>query len=65
MLRILCVQEMVEAGDVMINWKETKSPAALLREGDLVTVRGKGRLEIEKVEVTSKERFRVKMTKYI
>ena len=55
---------MVESGDVLVNWREVKSANAQIKEGDMITVRGKGRLEINTVEVTSKEKFRVKMTKF-
>lgn len=43
---------------------QVTSANAQLKEGDIVTVRGKGRLEINAVEKTAKEKFRVKMTKF-
>ena len=43
---------------------QVTSANAQLKEGDIVTVRGKGRLEINAVEKTSKDKFRVKMTKF-
>jgi RNA-binding protein YlmH len=94
------VKDMIEGGDVLVNWKEVRvrgswldwmlsfgpsilripfrliplttqskhttqvtSANAQLKEGDIVTIRGKGRLEINAVEKTAKEKFRVKMTK--
>lgn len=59
------LKEMIEGGEVMVNWKETKSAAYTVKAGDLVTVRGKGRLEITEVQTTAKERYRVKMTKFV
>jgi len=56
---------MIEGGEVLVNWKETKSAAYTVKQGDLVTVRGKGRLEIHEIQVTAKERYRVKMTKFV
>lgn len=43
---------------------QVTSANAQLKEGDIVTVRGKGRLEIAAVEKTSKDKYRVKMTKF-
>ena len=43
---------------------QVTSANAQLKEGDMVTIRGKGRLEITLVEKTAKEKFRVKMTKF-
>ena len=34
-----------------------------LVEGDVVAVRGKGRVTIEEIHVTAKQRFRVRMTR--
>lgn len=48
----------------LIQTKQVTSANAQLKEGDIVTVRGKGRLEINAVEKTSKDKFRVKMVKY-
>lgn len=59
------LKDMIESGDVLVNWKETKSANSLLKGGDIVTIRGKGRLEVNEVETTSKGKFRVKMTKFI
>lgn len=62
---IHALQDMIESGDVLVNWKEITSANSQLKEGDIVTVRGKGRLEINEVEVTSKGKFRVKLTKFV
>ncbi len=56
---------MIEGGDVLVNWKETKSANKDLKQGDIVTIRGKGRLEVNEVETTSKGKFRVRMTKLV
>lgn len=58
-------QDMIEGGDVLVNWKEITSANAQLKGGDIVTIRGKGRLEVNEVETTSKGKFRVKMTKFV
>jgi RNA-binding protein YlmH len=58
------LKEMVESGEVMVNWKEQSSPAHSIREGDLITIRGRGRVQIVGVEETAKGRFRVSMVKF-
>jgi RNA-binding protein YlmH len=49
---------------IIIVYVQVTSANSQLKEGDIVTVRGKGRLEIQAVEKTSKDKFRVKMTKF-
>jgi photosystem II S4 domain protein len=57
--------ELVSGGEVRVNWKDVSQPAFQLKAGDLVAVRGKGRLEIGEVNVTKKERFRINLTRYV
>ena len=55
--------EAISRGDVRVNWKEITQPSHNLQTGDLITLRGKGRLTIEEVTLTKKERYRVQMTR--
>ncbi len=57
--------EFIEAGDVRVNWKDTTSASAQLKTGDLVSIRGKGRLEVGEIAVTKKDRYRVQLTRYV
>lgn len=57
--------EAISAGDVRVNWKEVNSASHLLKTSDLVSFRGKGRLEIGEIAVTKKERYRVQLTRYV
>ncbi|KAA8492255.1 putative RNA-binding protein YlmH [Porphyridium purpureum] len=54
----------IKSGAVSINWKECSSASTTLKEGDFVTVRGKGKMVLEEVQVTAKERFRVRMSRF-
>ncbi|MGQ4650525.1 photosystem II S4 domain protein [Lyngbya aestuarii] len=56
--------EMINAGDVRVNWKEISQASHSVQSGDLIAVRGKGRLEIGEVNVTKKERYRIQLTKF-
>jgi photosystem II S4 domain protein len=57
--------EMISGGDVRVNLKEVTQPSHQLKSGDLVAIRGKGRLEIGEVAVTKKERYRVQLTRFV
>ena len=55
---------MISGGDVRVNWKDITQASYKVKAGDLVAVRGKGRLEIGEVSVTKKQRFRVDLVRY-
>jgi len=57
--------DLISAGDVRVNWKDITQSSYSLKAGDLVAIRGKGRLEIGDIAVTKKERFRVQLTRLI
>lgn len=57
--------DLISAGDVRVNWKDITQSSYVLKAGDLVAIRGKGRLEIGEIAVTKKERFRVQLTRLL
>lgn len=57
--------DLINAGDVRVNWKEITQSSHQLKTGDLVAIRGKGRLEIGEVMITKKERYRVQLTRLV
>jgi len=56
---------LISGGEVRVNWKEITSSSHAVKSGDLISIRGKGRLEVGEVNVTKKERFRVQLTRYV
>jgi photosystem II S4 domain protein len=48
-----------------VNWKEISQSSTQVKTGDLIAIRGKGRLEVGEVAVTKKERYRVQLTRYM
>ena len=56
---------LINTGDVRVNWKPMKHASHPLKAGDLVAIRGKGRLEIGDIMITKKERYRVSLTRYV
>jgi photosystem II S4 domain protein len=57
--------DLIEGGDVRVNWKDISQSSHIIKSGDLVAIRGKGRLEIGEVMVTKKDRYRIQLTRYI
>ena len=57
--------DMITAGDVRVNWKSISQSSHPLKSGDLVAIRGKGRLEIGDVMITKKQRYRIGLTRYV
>ena len=56
--------EAISAGDVRVNWKEITQSSYNVQAGDLISVRGKGRVEVGEITVTKKQRYRVQLTRY-
>ena len=54
----------ISGKDVRVNWKEITQSSYNVKQGDLIAVRGKGRLEIGEVSVTKKQRYRVNLVRY-
>lgn len=57
--------DLIASGDVRLNWKEITQASHIVKPGDLVAIRGKGRLEIGEVAVTKKDRYRVQLTRFM
>ena len=57
--------EAISAGDVRVNWKDISQSSYNVKTGDLISFRGKGRLEVGEVTMTKKERYRVHLTRFI
>jgi photosystem II S4 domain protein len=57
--------DLIEAGDVRVNWKEMSSSSHQLKTGDLIAIRGKGRVEVGEVALTKKDRYRIQLTRFV
>ncbi len=57
--------DLITAGDVRVNWKDVTEAKYPVKSGDLIAIRGKGRVEIGEIMITKKERYRVEMVRYI
>ena len=57
--------DLIDGGDVRVNWKEISQASYTVKTGDLIAIRGKGRLEVGDIAITKKERYRVHLTRYV
>ena len=57
--------DLIDSGDVRVNWKEVTQASSQLKTGDLIAIRGKGRLEVGEIAVTKKDRYRVQLTRFM
>ncbi|MEM9771154.1 MAG: photosystem II S4 domain protein [Cyanobacteria bacterium P01_D01_bin.73] len=57
--------DLINRGDVRVNWKSITTPSHALQTSDLVAIRGKGRLTIGDVAITKKQRYRVQLTRLV
>jgi photosystem II S4 domain protein len=57
--------DFIEGGDVRVNWKDVSQASAQVKSGDLIAIRGKGRLEVGDIAVTKKDRYRIQLTRYM
>ena len=55
---------LVNGGNVRVNWKTITQASHSLKAGDLIAIRGKGRLEVGDIHITKKERYRVQLTRF-
>jgi photosystem II S4 domain protein len=56
--------DLINGGDVRVNWKDISQASHQVKPGDLIAVRGKGRLEVGEVGITKKQRYRIELTRY-
>lgn len=55
----------VRAGDCQVNYKPATTPSKSLKTGDVVSLRGKGKLEVGETSITAKGRNRIQVTRYV
>ncbi|GAB4364550.1 MAG: photosystem II S4 domain protein [Elainellaceae cyanobacterium] len=57
--------DLINTGDVRVNWREITQASHQVKSGDLIAIRGKGRLEVGDVAVTKKDRYRIQLTRFM
>ncbi len=56
--------DLIGTGDVRLNWQAVLQPAKAIKTGDRITLRGKGRLEIGDIQITTKGRYRLQLRRF-
>ncbi|XP_044473756.1 putative RNA-binding protein YlmH [Mangifera indica] len=56
---------LISNGDVRVNWTTVTKNGAALKTGDIVSVSGKGRLQIGEINSTKKGKFAVELIRYL
>ena len=58
--------EAVKSGKAKVNWEDTESVSREMKQGDIISLRGKGRIVLEEVAgTTKKDRIRITIKKYL
>lgn len=57
--------DLINAGDVRVNWKPITQASHSLKSDDLIAIRGKGRLSIGEIAITKKDRYRIQLKRII
>lgn len=56
--------DLIKNGMVQVNFRQVSKTSHELRENDIITVRGKGRLSIGEISQTRKQRYSIDLTRY-
>ncbi|WP_218081952.1 photosystem II S4 domain protein [Anthocerotibacter panamensis] len=56
--------DLINSGDVRVNWRAVLQPSRVIKTGDLIALKGKGRLEIGEIQTTQKGRFRIHLRRH-
>ncbi|GAQ86162.1 hypothetical protein KFL_002740010, partial [Klebsormidium nitens] len=57
--------DMIESKQVRVNWKEVTKSGLTVKTGDVISIRGKGRVEVGEISETKKGRFQVELTRFV
>lgn len=59
------MSDLIGSGSVKVNWREGCKPKTAVESGDVISLRGKGRVEVGEVTTTKKGSFNVQLTRYL
>jgi photosystem II S4 domain protein len=57
--------DLVKSGACQKNYVQVTQPAKAVQTGDVISVRGRGKLEIGETSITAKKRFRVNLKRFV
>jgi len=56
---------LISGGDVRVNWSEVTKNGTLLKTGDIISIKGKGRVQLGEIKTTRKGKFAVDLIRYL
>lgn len=56
--------DLIKAGDVKVNWRECSKASLEVKQGDVISCAGKGRVEVREVTITKKQRYAVQLVRF-
>ena len=59
------MSDLIAQGLVRVNWREGCKAKTTVESGDVISLRGKGRVEVGDVASTKKGKFAVELTRYL
>jgi RNA-binding protein YlmH len=59
------MSDLIKAGDVRVNWRPVSKTSIDLKEGDIVSCSGKGRMEVRSITMTKKGKYSVNLVRYV
>lgn len=59
------MSKLITSGSVRLNWADETKPAALVKDGDIVSCSGKGRIEIKVTGRTKKGRYSLNIIRFL
>ena len=54
----------IKQGEVRVNWQTITQPSYLLKTGDVIAIRGKGKVVVGEITLTKKDRYRIDLTRF-
>lgn len=56
---------LISSGNVRVNWREATKNGTLLKTGDIISIKGKGRVQLGEIKTTRKGKFAVELIQYL
>ncbi|MEM9155075.1 MAG: photosystem II S4 domain protein [Cyanobacteria bacterium J06642_2] len=57
--------ELIQSGDVKVNWRTISQSSRSVHLQDLISIPGRGRVEVKDINQTKKGRYRVELTRFL
>ncbi|GLJ17159.1 hypothetical protein SUGI_0297110 [Cryptomeria japonica] len=59
------IASLISGGDVRVNWNEISKNGTTLKTGDIISIKGKGRVKLGEIKSTRKGKFAVELIQYL